>query len=189
MRLRHRALGCAATIVLLLVAGPGWAQFESLPRIGLSASATSYVDSIVTDIGEPFTVYICIFGPDEKTPLQETISSVPWVIHQVCCGAAMEILDVQYNPEMEHTGHPLSGVRSTSGTCLQRDSLLLATLLVRITADQPGQFLWASGLADAYVDCNDDHPLFQGLAVLIMADGGQVPDDQTSWGAVKSMYR
>ncbi len=187
--MRDLVVGALVLVACLMVAGAGYAQFQDLPRVGLSASATSYVDSVAVDLGAPFTVYACIFGPDAQTPLQETISSVPWVIHQVCCGAAMEILDVQYNPELEHTGHPLAGVRSTAPECLQRDSLLLATLLVQVTADQPGEFLWAAGLADAYVDCNGDNPLFQGLPVLIIADGGQVPDGKTSWGGLKALYR
>jgi len=173
----------------LLAALPATAQWDPLPRIGLSASPDSYVDSLSTDLGKVVTVYVCMFGVDDKTPLQESISSVPWVIHQVCCGAAMEILNTQYNPDMDHVGHPLAGVRSSARTCMQGSSVLLATVQARITAEQPGDFYWASGLADAFTDCGGAHPQFQGLGILISAKGDQVPDDRTGWGTLKALYR
>ncbi|MGD9549073.1 MAG: hypothetical protein AB7V45_16230 [Candidatus Krumholzibacteriia bacterium] len=184
----------ASTALLVLLAclarpGTGRAQFETLPRLGLSASPTAYVDTVEVDQSRSFTLYACVFGPEEGAPIGHSLVTVPWVIHQVCCGASIDILNVQYNPELTHDGSPLSGVWSTSEECLDRESLWLATLEVRLNAPEAGDYLWASGPAGGVVECGGTTPWFQGLPVMIQARGELVADDGRSFGSIKAMFR
>ena len=90
----------------LLGTGSASAQYD-FPRIGLSAAPDHYVDAMEAEIGEEFTMYACVFANTPGEPLQQPLQSVAWVIHQACCGAYLDLLDVVYNPEFEHVGQSL----------------------------------------------------------------------------------
>ncbi len=178
----------ALLAILFLFAANATAQI-TYPRVGLSASPTEYIDNITIAPGEEFTLYACVFGPGPGEPVGQAFTSLSWVIHQVCCGAVIDIHDFQSNPDLEHTGHPLLGVRTTSETCYDQDLVVLGTLTCTLTNPTPGGVLWAAGPFDASFDCEGGNALFIGLAVTINAEGDALPTDESSWGSLKAIYR
>ena len=120
-------------VVLVVWAGVAWSQTPAYPRVGVSASPTEYVDSLDVVTGEEFTLYVCVFGPGPGEPVGQPFTSLSWVIHQVCCGAEVGILDFQSNPDLEHVGHPLLGMRTTSATCYDQDIVVLGSMTCTLT--------------------------------------------------------
>ncbi len=180
--------GFALLAILFLFVANATAQV-TYPRVGLSASPEEYIDTMNVASGEEFTLYACVFGPGPGEPVGQAFTSLSWVIHQVCCGAEIDILDFQTNPDLEHTGHPLLGVQTTSETCYDEDLVVLGTLTCTLTNPTPGGVLWAAGPFDASHDCEGGNALFTGLAVTINAEGDALPTDDTRWGSIKAMYR
>jgi hypothetical protein len=181
-------LGSALLALLLLWAVGARAQI-SYPRVGLSASPTEYINTLVVGAGEEFTLYAVVLGPTDDEPIGQGFTSLSWVIHQVCCGAEIDVLDVQFDPGLEHTGHPLVGVQTTADSCYDQDRILLATMTSRLSNPTPGGVLWAAGPFDASMDCDGGNALFMGLAVTINVDGGVSPTEGSRWGSIKAMYR
>lgn len=181
------ALALALALVLL---GASAARAQTFyPRIGLSVSPTHHLDTIEVVPGEEFTLYACVFGPITGEPLDQPFISLSWVIHQICCGAEVNILDFQFNPDLENVGHPLVGVQTEAETCYDEESILLATLTCTMTNPTPGGVLWAAGPYDASYDCEGGNALFMGMAVTINVEGDALPTDNGSWGSIKAMYR
>jgi len=164
-------------------------QAQSTPRIGLSASKTSYVENISVQFDTDFLLYALVTGGTSGEPMNQPVSSLPWVIHQVCCGAVLEIQDIKWNPDMEHVGHPLAGTVSSVETCLDQDTIWLATLTVRMLSTQAEDLLWASGPFGPIQDCNGEVPFFMNMPVTIALDGEPTPTDTSRWGNIKAMYR
>jgi len=174
-------------LTLLLVAT---AQAEGdRPRIGLSASKTIYVDNIIVQPDTEFELYAMVAGYSPGEAMNQPVSSMPWVIHQVCCGALIEILDVKFNPDLQHEGHPLSGTTSFVETCLDQDTIWLATLTVQMVSTQAEDVLWAAGPFGPIVDCDGEVPFFASIPVTITLDGEPTPNEISPWGQVKAMYR
>ena len=183
------SFGLVVSLVLVLL-GAGAARAQTFyPRMGLSASPTHYLDTIEVVPGEEFTLYACVFGSILGEPLDQPITSLSWVIHQVCCGAEVNILNFEFNPDLENTGHPLVGVQTEAETCYDQGDILLATLTCTMTNPTPGGVLWAAGPYDASLDCEGGNALFMGMAVTINVDGDALPTDNGSWGSIKAMYR
>ena len=180
--------GFALLAILFLFAASAAAQV-TYPRMGLSASPNEYIDNITIAPGEEFTLYACVFGPGPGEPVDQAFTSLSWVIHQVCCGAEIDILDYQSNPDLEHTGHPLLGVHTTSETCYDQDLTVLGTLTCNLTNPTPGGVLWAAGPFDASYDCDGGNALFLGMAVTINSEDDVLPTDVSSWGSLKAIYR
>ena len=180
------ALGMA--LLLLLAAGSARAQ-EEFPRIGLSASPDMYVDHITVDFDSTFTLYAMVFGHAQGQPIGQPVTALPWVIHQVCCGGVLDLLDMQLNPALDHEGHPLAGMVSSSPECMDQDSIWLATLQVRVSSSVPGDFLWAAGPYGRIEDCEGTNPFFMAMPVTITVDGQPTPTTEHSWGQVKALYR
>ena len=172
----------------LLLAPRAEAQL-TFPRLGLSASAESYVDTLTTEIGQEFTLYVCAFGFASGDPLEQDVSVLKWAVHQVCCGAVLEIMDTQYSPDFFHTGSPYMGVTSSSETCVSADAIVLAALTMRIDAPEVGDYLAAAGPFDAAVDCEGNNPLFMDMPVIITATGDPTPVEASTWGGLKAIYR
>jgi hypothetical protein len=194
-RSRNLALPGAAMIagltlmaLLILVATAARAQ-TLYPRVGMSASPTEYIDTLEVVPGEEFTLYACVFGPGPGEPVDQAFTSLSWVIHQVCCGAEVDIYHVELNPDFDHTGHPLVGVISSSESCIDQDSIVLATMKCRLTNPTPGGVLWAAGPYDASHDCVGGNALFMGMAVTLMAEDDSVPTEEARWGSIKALYR
>lgn len=179
-------LAAALFLLLVLLIAP---QVRAQPRIGLSASKDIYVDNISVPFDTDFQVYAMVFGSEPGTAMNQAVSSLPWVIHQVCCGAVVEILHIEFNPELEHTGHPLGGTVSSVETCIDQDSIWLATLTVRLTTEQEGYVLWASGPFGPILDCEGGVPFFMNMPLTIALDGEPTPNQTSQWGQVKAMYR
>ena len=191
----HRAVKWTPFVPTLLIvmalswAHTGPASAQTQPRIGLSASQDTYVGEITVEPNTDFTLYAMIFGADDTTPLAQSISEIPWVIHQVCCGAVLTITGAQFNPALESVGNPLAGTVSTLPECTDRDSIWLATLTVQMESTQAGSYEWASGPFGSILDCNAESVFMRGLAVTVTMEGSPVPNETTSWGQIKATYR
>jgi len=184
----RRALPVLAAL-LLLCAGPVSAQ-DRFPRIGLSAAADSWIDSLTVDLGDTFTIYACVFGHDPGEPLAQPLHDVAWVIHQACCGASLNVAAVDLNPDLVHTGQsPLSGIVSTAPDCIDQDGIRLATLTVELRAEGPGQYLLAAGPYAWAHDCEGGEPVFMDMPVTVTATGAITPDEPGNWSALKAQYR
>jgi hypothetical protein len=181
------AIRILLTAALALTAAGAAAQ--DAPRIGISAAPDSYVGELVVGEGEVFTLYACIFGPAGGEPVELQLASVAWVIHQVCCGAEINIHDIQFNPDLIHEGHPLVGVSSTTPTCIDEQGVVLATMQASLANIQTQEMLWAAGPFGPARDCDGGSPLLDALPLTIIYDGVITPDETTSWGAVKAVYR
>lgn len=187
--LSQRGLAAALVLGALLVAGPAAAQYE-FPRIGLSASATSYVDTVTATVGDEFTLYACVFGHEPGQPLQQPLHQVAWVVHQACCGAYLDVQSVELNPLLDHIGStPLAGIVSSVDGCLDESAILLATLTVRLDAPGPGQYLWAAGPYAYAQDCEGGNPIFMDMPVMITVPDSSTPTEARDWGALKALYR
>jgi hypothetical protein len=181
------AVAAALLIVLLLSASSARAQF---PRIGISASPDQYIDNLDVVYNEEFTLYVCVFGVDDATPLDQEFSSLSWVLHQVCCGAVLTVQDVQYNPDFQHEGSPNLGVTSTSEVCVDEPAILLATLTMTITADEDEAYLAAAGPYQQPVDCDGGNPLLMAMSMTLnMTGAGSTPTDSPGLGQLKALYR
>ncbi len=186
---RYRLVRAAALTILLVVtlAASAGAQVDR-PRIGLSAAKTTYVDSITVAPGAEFELYAIATGAAGQV-MNQPVSSMPWVIHQVCCGALVEILEVKFNPDLQHEGHPLAGTTSFVETCIDQDTIWLATLKVQMVSTQAEDVLWAAGPFGPIVDCDGEVPFFGSLPITIILDGVPTPSEISPWGSVKAMFR
>jgi hypothetical protein len=196
-------IGLVAWSLSLAIGGvrPASAQFEDIPRLGLSASANSVVDSISVAPGAPFDLYMIAIGPEGNEPLSFGVSSIQWVIYSGCCGVYLEILGVDYNPLLEHVGTPLDGVVSTATDCLFTDVLCLATIRLRILEPTQGIAMLPAGAAGPGYDCDGGSRLFFDILFNAHLDGSiisGVPDElppaerplaDASWGALKALFR
>jgi hypothetical protein len=177
-------LGTAVLLVLLLTS-----QAQAQPRIGLSADKDIYVDQITVPYNTEFELYAMVFGFEPGQAMNQPVSTLPWVIHQVCCGAVIEVVDMVFNPALEHVGHPLAGTVSSVETCLDQDSIWLATLTVRLVTTVAGDVLWAAGPFGPIQDCDGQVPFFMNMPVTITLDEEPTPTETSNWGQVKAMYR
>ncbi len=181
------AMGLALLLVMILSASSARAQF---PRIGLSASPDEYIETIDVELHQEFTLYVCVFGVDNETPLDQDYSSLSWVLHQVCCGAALSIENVEYNSAFHHEGYPHDGVVSSSEVCVDEPSILLATLTMSIFAEEDGEYLAACGPYQQPVDCEGGNPLLMALPMTLNLTGvGGVSAESSSLGELKALYR
>ena len=80
-----------ALVVLLAASARGQTLY---PRVGMSASPSEYIDVLEVVPGEEFTLYACVFGKTAGEPVGQAFTSLSWVIHQVCCGAEIDIYNV-----------------------------------------------------------------------------------------------
>jgi len=178
----------AVVVSTLLLATGGLAQ-TALPRLGLSAAPDMYVGTIDVASDEPFDLYIIAKGPDGLDILPFDLVSLQWAVFTPCCGASYDVLDVQYNPDLEHVGFPFTGVESSSEICIEDDFLYLATLTLIINVDGPGAYLLPAGATGPAFDCADESHLFLDLTVEAHVDGGITPNSYETWGGLKGIYR
>jgi len=185
-----RPLAVAAFFIaaLLMLAQQARSQTD-IPRIGLSADRFTYVDHITVKPNEDFTLHALVTGFGPGDPINQPVTSLPWVIHQVCCGAVLEIVGIDFNPDLQHAGHPLAGTISSAETCIDQESIWLATLRVRMLSTEAGDVLWAAGPFGPIVDCDGEVPLFLSMPVTITLDGEPTPTETSGWGQIKAMYR
>jgi hypothetical protein len=182
----------AATLLIIVTTGllaqPVKAQL-SFPRLGISASAEAYVDTLTVAEGQEFTLYACAFGVEPGLPLEQDVSVLQWVIHQACCGASLVVLDTQFNPELTHIGDPYQGVISSSEICVSADSILLATLTCVMEAPEPGNYLAAAGPFGPAQDCEGGNPLFMDMPLSIRVTEDSAPVEASTWDGLKAFYR
>jgi hypothetical protein len=183
------SVGLFLLVALLMLTASVARSQNMYPRVGLSFSPDEHVESQVVVPGEEFTLYVCIFGPETGIPVNQPFSSLSWVIHQVCCGAEVDILHYDLNPDLASVGHPLVGVLTTAETCYDRESTLLASMTCTLDNPTPGGVLWAAGPSDASFDCSGGNALFMGMAVNILVEDDVLPVEDSSWGSIKAIYR
>lgn len=171
-----------AIVVMLLVLAVAAPARSGLPMVGLSASRDSYVDKVEAPPDEVFTIYACAFGGEDGEALDQPLTVVRWVVFQACCGANLDLVDVTYNPALQHTGNPIGGVVSTLDGCRDEESIWLATIKVRLRAPGPGNYLWASGSFGWAEDCAGENVQFRDMPLQMI-----VPGDG-SWGALHAEF-
>lgn len=176
-------------LAVLMILAPGAQAQLDFPRLGLSTSAESYVDTLTVEIGQEFTLYVCAYGNQPGDPLNQEVSALAWAVHQVCCGAILEVVAEEYNPDFYHEGTPYFGVTSSSETCVTADSIVLATLTMVIDAPEPGEYLAAAGPFSAAVDCEGNNPLFMDMPVILTVWGEPTPVEASTFGGLKAIYR
>ena len=160
------------------------------PQLGFSAVADSHVDSVAIDVGETFTLYVNMFGPETGGPIDQDFASISWVVLSVCCGATLDVHDVQFNPAFDHSGGPYQGVLSTPvDGCIDEPMLNLATLTVTLDAPNPGEYLMSAGPFLNAADCTGGSPIVVDLPIRVVVSGEFTPNEARSWGALKSLYR
>lgn len=164
------------------------AQTE-FPRLGLSAAPDAYVGTLEVSAGEPFQLYVVAKGPNGSDVLPFDLLSLAWAVFAPCCGASYEILDIEYNPLLDHVGHPFTGVDSASEICLEDDFLYLASLTFEMRVELPGNYILPAGAIGPAYDCEGESHFFFDLTVEAIVDGGFTPNDKSTWGALKSRYR
>ena len=178
----------AGLLGLMLSGGVASAQVE-FPRIGISADPTHYVPEITVELGKPFTLYACIFAHNDGEDLNQPLTQVEWVLHQVCCGAVLEILNTEFKPAFTHTGTVQTIVRSTALDCVDEPGIVLATLTVSITAAGPGDYLAAAGPAGPTYDCGGETLNLMDMVVTVTATGETSPLEVMPFGTFKARYR
>ncbi|MCP4570898.1 MAG: hypothetical protein GY838_00975 [bacterium] len=166
-------------VVLMVLAMPVQA---GLPMIGLSASKESYVDQVSAPENEIFTIHACAFGGEDGESLDQPLTALRWVVYQACCGASLELINVTYNPELQHSGNPIAGVVSRLPACRNDDAIWLATLQVRLRAPGPGNYLWAAGSFGFAEDCEGEDVRFNDMPLQMI-----VPGDG-SWSALHAEF-
>ena len=182
----HEIVSMGSSLKLCLVAE---GAADVYPRLGLSVEPDRYSEEITIVEGQPFTLYACVFGPDDATPLTQSLESISWVIHQVCCGNTVDIVEVEWSDDFVHEGHPILGVTSTPKDCVVRPNLLLATITAVLHDPHPNGGLWAAGPYDASYDCDGEVALFFGMPVSILVEQDTTPVEPTSFGGLKALYR
>ena len=188
-KVRFKPVGLVVIMLAVVLTSP-IVIAQTMPAIGLSADKDEYVSHIDVQLNEDFVVYAMAMNLNGGGTVNQTVTSMPWVIHQVCCGAVVEIMDIELNPALNHDGHPLAGMLSTSDTCLDQETIWLATLTVRMVAPTTEDVLWAGGPFGQITDCDGEVPLFTSLLLTIGMEGGEpTPSVSSSWGQVKAVYR
>ncbi len=184
-------LAMLVTVLLwgALLASSASAQLV-FPRLGLSASPDDYVGHMTAAIGDTFTVYVGAFGTETGLALDEVMVSFAWVVHQVCCGAGLVIVDHEFVGDFVSDGHPLGGVHSTSAECVSADFIPLAVLQVfLVTPEGPGDYLMSAGPYNASANCEGESPIFLEGVVMVTATGQSLPVVESTWSGIKAMYR
>lgn len=180
------AVATATVLFLVLIASSAQAQY---PRLGVSASPDEFIDNLDVTLDEEFQLYVCVFGIDDETPLEQDFSSLSWVLHQVCCGAVLTVTNVEYSPDFQHEGSPVFGVVSTPAACVSGPIIRLATLTMAISATDSGGYLAACGPYEHALDCDGENVLIMGLSMVLNLAGSSTPTEDSSWDHIKAIYR
>ena len=171
----------ASLLALTATAGLASAQTD-LPLVGLSGAKDRYVEKVEAPTGEVFTIHACAFGGEEGEALDQPLTVIRWVVFQACCGAYLDLVDVTYNPDLQHTGNPIGGVVTTLDGCGDEEAIWLATLKVRLRAPGPGSYLWAAGAFGFAEDCEGENVRFGDMPLQMIVAG------DSSWGALHAEY-
>jgi hypothetical protein len=162
----------------------------NFPRLGLSAARDDYVDQMSCEMGDTFTVYVGAFGTESGSVLEEDLVSLLWVVHQVCCGGDLVVVDYSFVGDFVSNGHPLGGVTSVAPSCVSADFMPLAELTVMlVTPDGPGEYQMSAGPYGPSVNCVGDNPIFLEGVVNVAVGGEITPVVGTSWSGLKAFYR
>lgn len=188
----NRLLGgvAAAALVLVAWATVAGAQPPSFPRIGLSTAPDHHSTSIAVAMDEPFDLHMLLLPPENGEPLFD-VSLLRWAVFQVCCGGVASLEAVDYSGGMEHAGHPFDGVTSVAADCITDEIVHLATITFTLRADDPGLYLMVAGPTDWAQDCSGENVVLMDMAVEVdlYDPDEQTPVEQTSWAAMKALYR
>jgi len=176
------------TILLGLFATPAMAQFTLFPRLGVSAAPDHYVPEITVANDETFVVHVLVLGPDDDTPLTHGFQSFRWALIEACCGGAAVLVDVELAGPWQHDGSALGGMLSFSDQCPTQPWHRLATLTLRMTTSNPGDYFLLCGPIDLAYDCAGAGVVMTDLPLLVHYTNN-VPLARSTLGAVKSAFR
>lgn len=159
-------------------------------RLGLSASPTAYVAELETNIGEPFTLYAILTGPDDQTPLAFDLYWVEWAVFTACCSAspvavtAIDYVDGVVAREIGEDGV----IELYALDCLDGEVITIATLTFEWLLEGETSFPVSAGPISAALDCDDGVHMISSLLVDIIGVG-EPPSQSTTWSSVKEDYR
>lgn len=173
----------------LMLALPATAQLE-FSMLGLSAEPDAYVAEKTVAFGEEFDLYVILTGPEGESPLPWILDSVNWAVLQNCCGGSPAyLIDSELlGPDLVHTGEPVVGVTSAAADCVQQDVVALARLTFTWVETPTRNFYLGAAATTAAVTCDEDFQLLSSRSVEITPTG-VTPAEESSWGAVKRLYR
>jgi len=177
-----------AAIMLVAIS----ASAQEFPRLGLSAAPDRYESIIETEAGSPFTLYIIATGSDDLEQLPFDLKTVDWVVYSACCGdSPVLITETVYPGNTTAEGNPYFGMRTTAAAdCIDGATVLLATLTFDWIPATRASFPLAAGAIVPAVDCEGAEHVLAGLNVQVLVKGGSlVPNDDPTWGRLKSYFR
>ncbi|MBD3222774.1 hypothetical protein GF314_16205 [bacterium] len=172
----------------LLVASAASAQFIQFPRIGVSAAPDRYEPSIDVHGDEIFEMYIVALPPDGEPLLQHDYGTFHWWLLEACCGGAAELIDQEFNPELEHEGSVYAGVITSSEECMDGEAVLLCTLRLQMVVDEPGQYFVMGGPMALSQTCDGEDVVMTDLVTSVNYINDATPVEQTSLTEVKALF-
>jgi len=182
---RFRFALLAAAFVL--VAAPVVAQ-DGFSALGLSASPDGYVGEITVPYGDDFTLYVFMTGP-ELSALPFELDAVDWALLGSCCGGSPAYyLDTVFNDQMDHEGEPSVAVFSTAQQCVAGDFIVLAEVNFNWIYEPFGEFHLGAASLSAATDCEGEAWILTGMPLKVIPTG-ITPAEDTSWSALKTLFR
>ena len=178
------------TAALILMSTTAILAQDSEGRLGLSASADSYNAELETVIGEPFTLYAILTGPDEQTTLDFGLQWVQWAVFTACCGdspvavTAIDYVDGVVAEDVVEEGI----IELNAPDCLDGEVVLIAALTFEWLLEGETSFPVSAGPISAALDCSDGVHLISGLVVDIIGVES-TPTATASWSSLKADYR
>lgn len=176
------------TALIVAGAGSAAAQFpDAEAQLTLSASSTELIQEITVENGDEFWVEVVVAPMPGEEKVQFDAKRFHWSILEACCGSAVLLQEVVFDPDYTHEGHPFAGVISTAESCLDRDMYHLASIRLAIDAPEPGIYLVLLYPLDLATDCADGGRSLFGTGINIVVD--TVAAETSSWSTVKGLYR
>jgi hypothetical protein len=185
--IRYRTVLLTAAL-LLIGAGSAAAQIPDVEaQLTLSVSPDELIQEIAVSDGDTFSLHVVVAGLPGQEKVNFDVQQFHWSVLEACCGSAILLQDVIYNPSFTHEGHPFAGVISSSDICLDDDIYSLATLRLAIDAPESGAYEVLLYPLDVALDCDGGGRSLLGTGATIFVDF--VPNEGSSWSSVKALYR
>jgi hypothetical protein len=159
-------------------------------HLGLSAVPDAYVSVLQTPVGQPFTLYVVLVGPNGDEPLPFSLTSVDWKVFTTCCGDSPVLVDsAAYPDNCQVVGDPQEAMTTTVIDCMAGEVVMLAELEFVWALEGATSFPVSAGALGPAMDCLGEYHILYGLAVDIVGLPDGTPAAPISWGRAKSAYR
>lgn len=186
---RYQVITALLVVCSLLAAAPAAAQYLTFPRVGVSAAEDAYVTELNVEGDELFELHVVLLPREDQSALQEDYGMVHWGVLEACCGGAAQVVDAVYNPALEHEGGVYSGVYSTGEECMDGEAVWLATLILRMTENQPsGRYYVIAGPMSVAQTCGGDDVVLTDLIAHVNYTNDVTPVERSSLSAVKALF-